>query len=705
MQPAPPSTLFDRLPIGAYRCTATGHLLRANPALVALHGADSEAALLAWVNQRSGAWYAQPQRQDQWLQAIAAEGAVTGFESELLRLGGGDPLWVRETADAVRDAEGRLLYVEGTLLDIAVHIGAHIGAHTGPSQGARGQFPSEPGSALGRRDQQGQQGRQGQQSQQSATHLARLERAEVSARVGSWEHDLVSGAVWWSAQMYLLAGSREGEGPVPDLRHLHPDDRMLARQTMDRAIAQRLPQRVLVRSNPKRGPVRWFSASGDCQHDSQGRPQRLSGTLIDVTALVHAEQALRELNNALEQRVLARTAQLADSERRYRRIFEALPVAIVQQDWAATLAALAPLRALPPTEQRTRLLADTALVARCLRSTKVVRANPAVAQLLGMALPAGDLSALTATLVRGRDPQRFIGVLLALLAGQPAITIDRPVLRPDGSRVDTLTTLAFPAPGDTDTTVLVSMVDVSELKRLSAALDSSLARVTHINRELETFTYSVAHDLKAPLRGIDGYSQLLLQHHAQGLDDEGRGFLQHIRNAAQQMGQLIDDLLAYSRLERRPQALARLPLAPVVAQVLASFGDEFKRRGIPLPQPLLADAAVLGDAQGLVLALRNLVDNALKFTAHTAQPQISVVASVSDAAVLLAVSDNGIGFDMALHGRIFEIFQRLQRADDYPGNGVGLAIVRKAMDRMGGRTWAESAPGRGAVFYLELPRA
>jgi signal transduction histidine kinase len=225
------------------------------------------------------------------------------------------------------------------------------------------------------------------------------------------------------------------------------------------------------------------------------------------------------------------------------------------------------------------------------------------------------------------------------------------------------------------------------------------------NKELETFTYSVSHDLKAPLRGIDGYSRLLLTDHRDQLDEEGREFLSHIRRATQHMGVLIDDLLSYSRLERRELTLAPLALAELVDGVLEPYRNDLAGQSMELRVELPPGLCALGDAQGLAIALRNLVDNAIKFSRDRRPPRIEISAARVGTAVRLAVRDNGPGFDMKFHDRIFAIFQRLHRAEDYPGTGVGLAIVRKAMERMGGRVWAESAPGQGATFTIELPEA
>jgi PAS domain S-box-containing protein len=223
------------------------------------------------------------------------------------------------------------------------------------------------------------------------------------------------------------------------------------------------------------------------------------------------------------------------------------------------------------------------------------------------------------------------------------------------------------------------------------------------NRELEVFTYSVSHDLKAPLRGIDGYSRLLLEDHADELTGDGPTFVHNIRTATANMGRLIDDLLEYSRVERRQMQSTRLALRPFVDAVIAARVPDLAAGTVDV-RLNVPDVTVSADEQGLTLALRNLLDNALKFAARSETPVVEFGATVRAEAVELQVRDNGIGFDMKYHDRIFDIFQRLHRAEEYAGTGVGLAIVRKSMERMGGRVWAESAPGRGATFVLAIPR-
>jgi signal transduction histidine kinase len=245
------------------------------------------------------------------------------------------------------------------------------------------------------------------------------------------------------------------------------------------------------------------------------------------------------------------------------------------------------------------------------------------------------------------------------------------------------------------------------LDRLNAELESRIeARTAALNgksRELETFAYSVAHDLKAPLRGIDGYSRLLLEEYAQSLDQDGRAFLQTIQSSTDEMNQLIDDLLAYSRLERRELKTDRIELAPMIHSLV----EEKKRDEALRPIDFVVrvnGSVVLADSNGLAQSLRNYLDNAIKFTGKVSEPRIEIGSKQLGERCVVWVKDNGIGFDMKYENQIFDIFQRLNVSEEYPGTGIGLAIVRKATERMGGRAWAESVPGQGATFYLEIPK-
>ena len=246
------------------------------------------------------------------------------------------------------------------------------------------------------------------------------------------------------------------------------------------------------------------------------------------------------------------------------------------------------------------------------------------------------------------------------------------------------------------------------LAQLNAELEERIAtRTAALNnktRELETFAYSVAHDLKAPLRGIDGYSRLLLEDYFEQLDEEGRSFLKTIHTSTEEMAQLIDDLLEYSRLERRELKSDRIELASLVDTVVEQTRREGSEEQVNFVININGES-IVGDANAIHQALRNYVDNAVKFSRKVSAPRIEISSTETPKSVVLSVRDNGVGFDMQYHDRIFNIFQRLNSIEDYPGTGVGLAIVRKSMERMGGRAWAESELGRGATFYLEIPKS
>lgn len=267
------------------------------------------------------------------------------------------------------------------------------------------------------------------------------------------------------------------------------------------------------------------------------------------------------------------------------------------------------------------------------------------------------------------------------------------------------------SPSEMEVTLLNTLADaaakavenVQLIEGLEQKISERTTQLQTVNKELETFTYSVSHDLKAPLRGIDGYSKLLSDLYANELNDEAKRFITVIRNSTLQMNQLIEDLLQYSRLERSQRRNEVLHIRQLVDSVIKVNQEEMSARNFRI-ENTIPDISIFADSGGIQIALRNLIGNAIKFTQSVAEPVLSLHLNETPHSWTVSVSDNGIGFDMKYHQRIFEIFQRLQRAEDYPGTGIGLAMVSKAMQRMNGKVWAESAPGKGATFYLEIPK-
>ncbi len=218
------------------------------------------------------------------------------------------------------------------------------------------------------------------------------------------------------------------------------------------------------------------------------------------------------------------------------------------------------------------------------------------------------------------------------------------------------------------------------------------------NRELESFAYSVSHDLRQPLRAIDGFSQALLEEYNDRLDDDGREYLGRLRAGSQRMGVLIDNILRLSRLSREEMHYQTVDLSAIAGEIAEELrAAEPGRQGEFVIAPALT---VHGDPALLRIALQNLLANAWKFTSRKEQARIEFGAREQDGERVFHVSDNGAGFDMAYGDKLFGVFQRLHGAKEFPGTGIGLAIVQRVIHRHGGRVWAEAEPGRGASFFF-----
>ncbi len=274
----------------------------------------------------------------------------------------------------------------------------------------------------------------------------------------------------------------------------------------------------------------------------------------------------------------------------------------------------------------------------------------------------------------------------------------------------TLHTFKVPIRADDGHPILLLGIslDITEQKaaeRHVVALNEELTRQAQLlqssNQELESFCYSVSHDLRAPLRAINGYARLLEQDYGSRFDAEGTRFLRTICSACDRMARLIDDLLEFSRLGRQTLQLEPVDMTSVVSRVI---DDTMEGRDAPPPaietHPL---PHIHGDPGLLHLVWLNLIDNAVKYTTGVESPHICIGAEVTGDEVVYSVTDNGIGFDMQYADKLFGVFQRLHSDAKYPGTGVGLAIAHRIIARHGGRIWARSEPGRGATFSFAVP--
>jgi light-regulated signal transduction histidine kinase (bacteriophytochrome) len=243
--------------------------------------------------------------------------------------------------------------------------------------------------------------------------------------------------------------------------------------------------------------------------------------------------------------------------------------------------------------------------------------------------------------------------------------------------------------------------EIAERTRAEEALRHANAVAEAANAELEAFSYSVSHDLRAPLRAIDGFSQALLEDYAGGLDDQGRDHLQRVRDGSQRMAHLIDDMLKLSRVTRAGLRQEEVDLSALAQDIAAEL-----RRGHPDREVEFSTASGLrvhGDPRLLRIAIENLLDNAWKFTRGRNPARIELgVRPEPDGKPAYFMRDNGVGFDMAYSGRLFGAFQRLHGAREFPGTGIGLATVQRVIHKHGGKVWAEGAVGKGATFFFTL---
>ena len=299
----------------------------------------------------------------------------------------------------------------------------------------------------------------------------------------------------------------------------------------------------------------------------------------------------------------------------------------------------------------------------------------------------------TAALIRERERSRHTPIIFLTASYESEVQVFR------GYAVGAVDYVFKPLQPE----ILRSKVSVFvELARTTEVVRKQAAQLEAANKDLESFSYSVSHDLRAPLRAIDGYTSILREHCGDRLDDEDNRVLGKIIENTKRMETLIKDLLAFSQLGRRPISAAEIDMVALAREVI----DELRSApGPQVPQCVLKPLPVgWGDRSLIRQVWLNLLSNAIKFTGAKEVPSIELGGSSEDAMNVYYVKDNGAGFDMRYYDKLFGVFQRLHSAREFPGTGVGLAIVQRVVARHGGRAWAEGKLGEGATFYFALPK-
>jgi len=493
----------------------------------------------------------------------------------------------------------------------------------------------------------------------------RLRRILEATRVGTYEWDLETDVAVrneaWARMLGLAPDAPELKAGAAWSRFVHPEDLAQVRERLRRHFAGECASyEAEYRMRHQDGRWVWILDRGQLtQRLADGSPKRMTGIHADITALKRAEESLRQ------------------SEAQLRSLVESAPEPIFVQ-----------------TEGRFAYV------------------NPALLGLLGYPRPEQLLGRPILEVVAPRDRAAVAERIRGLNADRaPQGVREVQWLDRLGAAVD-LETSAVPfvfngAPG-----ALVFARDITqrrraegEVRRLNEELEQRVhertAQLEAAVLELEAFSYSISHDLRGPLRSIDGFSHALLETSQDRLDDEGRHFLRRIRLGVQRMGQLIDDLLRLSRVSREELDKRPVDLSEVAARVAAELALGAPERGVRMV--IEPGVTVCADPRLMTIVLENLLANAWKFTRDTADARIEFGRETRDGETIVFIRDNGAGFEMAYAGKLFQAFQRLHGPQEFEGTGIGLAIVQRIIHRHGGRIWAEGSPGQGATLRFLVP--
>ncbi len=493
----------------------------------------------------------------------------------------------------------------------------------------------------------------------------RLMEAERIAQLGNWEYRIADGEAIWSEQMFRVMGYAPGvirPGLDTLIAAVDEADRARVRHLFDELLAGNVNLYDFEhRIRWQDGTERIVQQRGWLETGADGRPRRIIGTAQDITERTKLEKELEAHRRHLEQLVEERTATV----RRQAQIIDQAHESVIGldadgriRDWNRGSERLFGL----PAEQ-------------------------AVGQPLAMLYPPAQRGELESRIL---EPLRERGRL----------ELDIEMQRFDGSRFAAHQSFTLlQGEGDDPPAMVAFTIDISERQARERELQRMAERLQASNRELESFSYSVSHDLRAPLRAIDGFSEALLEDYADRLDETGRDYLQRVRAGARRMSRLIDDMLQLSRVNRVELQPREVDLSALAREVIDELRAADPARKVAVH--IEPDLQVRGDPRLLRTVLANLLGNAWKFTANTPAAEIRFGRDPNDPAVF-QVRDNGVGFDMRHADKLFGVFQRLHRASDYPGSGVGLATVQRIIHRHGGRIWAESAPDAGATFRFRL---
>ncbi|MDB5872614.1 MAG: putative histidine kinase, classic [Ramlibacter sp.] len=515
------------------------------------------------------------------------------------------------------------------------------------------------------------QAEQAAQLEQLHETQRKLVEAQRIGRVGNWELDLATGRLWWSDEVFGLFGiAREHFEPTLNgfERWVHPDDRPLLKPARDGALRDGKVMNVEYRVIKPDGSIAWMHELAEARRDERGEPVWFGGVVQDITERKHAEQEnaalftqIRELNAGLEARIAERTAELARQEQLYRTLAEQAPEVVWNTDASG-------------------------------RSLTFL--NCAWYELVGGA-PEDWLGHSGLAAIHPDDRAEVSDNWRKSQQSLSAFTGVRRMLSRDGT-YHTMSYKGAPVLNEQGQVAFWVGIDadITEFKAIERALRGS-------NQELEAFSYSVSHDLRAPLGAITGFSRALAGKLEGQLDERAQHYLARIQAGVEKMEHLIEALLSLAKVARAPLQYGPVDLSAIARETLEEL--QMQHPGRKVAVQVRDGLATQGDARLLRVLLENLLGNAWKFTSQREQAQIEV--GRVDGGSEFFVRDNGVGFDMAYAGKLFSAFHRLHTEAEFPGTGIGLATVRRIVARHQGRAWAQSHVGEGTTIFFSLSQA
>jgi PAS domain S-box-containing protein len=445
------------------------------------------------------------------------------------------------------------------------------------------------------------------------------------------------------------------------MEHVLPEDRETVSRKFRHAIENKTDWDFECRIQQINGPVRWIWSRGRHVFDASGRAFKMAGIVQDITDRKNAEEALRE------------------SEKRFRTIFEEAPMGVA--------------------------LIDSL-------TGHIYEVNSRFAEIAGWTR--AEMATIDwMSITHPDDVQEDLDNMALLNAGKiSGFHMNKRYRRPDGSYVWISMTIAPITVRDKSQPRHLCMIEditdrrkaEEELRRHRDHLEEMVKERTKnleaVNKELSAFSYSVAHDIRAPLRSIDGFSKALLEDCAESLNEESRSYLGRIRTSSQLMAQLLDDVLNLAHVSQADLTRRDVDLSKIARSIAAEIKEAEPSRDTEFV--IEPDIVVNGDATLLSLVMKNLLDNAWKFTAKTMHAKIEFAREQKDGKRIYFVRDNGVGFDAAYVDKLFNPFQRLHSKTEFHGTGIGLSIVKRIIHRHGGYVWAEGSVGQGATFYFTV---